>query len=131
MYSRARREAIERNEANPPEALCWAARNPVPQAGPCPTCAGAMRASGSARAETRNPVHCRAHAPPRRVDSRCVWPPPLFRDRPVAVQIFFAVVAPIAFGALCGYELGRSQTVFQVLMLLAGIGGIAAGFEHP
>jgi hypothetical protein len=47
------------------------------------------------------------------------------------VQIFFAVVAPLAFGALCGYELGRSQTVFQVLMLLAGIGGVAAGFEHP
>jgi hypothetical protein len=60
-----------------------------------------------------------------------VWPPPLFRDRPVAVQIFFAVVAPIAFGALCGHELGRSQAVFQILMLLAGIGGVAAGFEHP
>ena len=60
-----------------------------------------------------------------------MWPPPLFRDRPVAVQIFFAVVLPIAFGALCGYQLGRSQAVFQILMLLAGIGGVAAGFEHP
>jgi hypothetical protein len=45
----------------------------------------------------------------------------LFRDRPVAVQIFFAVVAPLAFGALCGYELGRSQTVFQVLMPASSI----------
>jgi hypothetical protein len=60
-----------------------------------------------------------------------VWPPPLFRDRPVAVQIILAVVLPIAFGALCGYELGRSQTLFQILMLVAGIGGVAAGFEHP
>jgi hypothetical protein len=55
----------------------------------------------------------------------------LLHDRPVAVQIFFAVVLPIAFGALCGYELGRSEAVFQILMLLAGIGGVAAGFEHP
>lgn len=60
-----------------------------------------------------------------------MWPPPLFRDRPVAVQIVLAVVLPIAFGALCGFELGRSQAVFQILMLVAGIGGVAAGFEHP
>ena len=60
-----------------------------------------------------------------------MWPPPLFRDRPVAVQIILAVVLPIAFGALCGFELGRSQAVFQILMLVAGVGGVAAGFEHP
>jgi hypothetical protein len=40
------------------------------------------------------------------------------------------VVAPLAFGALCGYELGNSESVFNLLMLLAGVGGVLAGFEH-
>jgi hypothetical protein len=60
-----------------------------------------------------------------------VWPPPLFRDRPVAVQVILAIVLPIAFGALCGFELGHSRPAFQILMLVAGIGGVSAGFEHP
>ena len=57
--------------------------------------------------------------------------PPLFRDRPVAVQVILAVVLPIAFGALCGFELAQSRPAFQILMLVAGIGGVGAGFEHP
>jgi len=56
--------------------------------------------------------------------------PPLFRDRPRAVQIFLALIAPPASGALCGYLLGTSQPWFNIAMLLAGIGGIGAGFEH-
>jgi len=60
-----------------------------------------------------------------------VWPPPLFRDRPVAVQVILAIVLPIAFGALCGFELGSSKPAFQILMLVAGLGGVGAGFEHP
>jgi hypothetical protein len=57
--------------------------------------------------------------------------PPLFRDRPVAVQVILAVVLPIAFGALCGFELAQSRPAFQILMLVAGIGGVGGGFEHP
>ena len=57
--------------------------------------------------------------------------PPLFRDRPVAIQAILAVVLPIAFGALCGFELAQSKAAFPILMLVAGIGGIGAGFEHP
>jgi hypothetical protein len=60
-----------------------------------------------------------------------VKPPPLLRDRPIAVQILLAVVLPIAFGALCGFELAHSRATFQILMLVAGIGGIGGGFEHP
>ena len=58
-------------------------------------------------------------------------PPPLLRDRPVAVQILLAVVLPIAAGALCGFELAHSKAAFQILMLVAGIGGVGGGFEHP
>lgn len=56
--------------------------------------------------------------------------PPLLRQRSIAAQLVLAVVAPVAFGALCGYELGNSETVFNLLMLLAGVGGVLAGFEH-
>jgi hypothetical protein len=59
-----------------------------------------------------------------------VKPPPLFRDRSRVVQIFLRLIAPLAFGALCGYLLGASQPWFNGVMLLAGIGGIGAGFEH-
>ncbi len=57
-------------------------------------------------------------------------PPPLFRDRPRAAQVVLGLIAPVAFGALCGYELGASEPWFNGLMLLAGLGGIGAGFEH-
>jgi hypothetical protein len=56
--------------------------------------------------------------------------PPLFRERPRAVQLILAVVLPIAFGGACGFVLGESQTWFGIMTLIAGVGGIAAGFEH-
>ena len=59
-----------------------------------------------------------------------MWPPPLFRQRPFVVQIIGALVLPVAFGALCGFVLGASQLGFNLLTLLAGIGGILNGFEH-
>jgi uncharacterized membrane protein (UPF0136 family) len=54
----------------------------------------------------------------------------LFRERPRAVQVVLGLVAPVVFGALCGYLLGVSQPWFNILMLLAGLGGVGAGFEH-
>ncbi|HEX3765236.1 MAG TPA: hypothetical protein VHW23_41350 [Kofleriaceae bacterium] len=57
-------------------------------------------------------------------------PPPLFRDRPRAVQVVLGLIAPVAFGALCGYLLGTSEPWFNGLMVLAGLGGIGAGYEH-
>ena len=56
--------------------------------------------------------------------------PPLLRQRSLAAQVVLAVVAPVAFGALCGYVLGSSETAFNLLMLLAGVGGVLAGFDH-
>jgi hypothetical protein len=56
--------------------------------------------------------------------------PPLFRDRPRAVQVILGLIAPVAFGALCGSLLGSSEPWFNAMMLLAGLGGIGAGFEH-
>jgi hypothetical protein len=54
----------------------------------------------------------------------------LFRERSRAAQVVLGLIAPLAFGALCGYLLGASQPWFNGVMLLAGIGGIGAGFEH-
>jgi hypothetical protein len=54
----------------------------------------------------------------------------LFRERPRAVQVALGLVAPVGFGALCGYLLGTSQPWFNILMVLAGLGGVGAGFEH-
>jgi hypothetical protein len=47
------------------------------------------------------------------------------------VQLVIAVVIPVAYGALCGAMLGMSAPVFNLLMLVAGIGGVLGGFEHP
>lgn len=54
----------------------------------------------------------------------------MFRERPRVVQILLGLIAPLGFGALCGYLLGASQPWFNGMMLLAGLGGIGAGFEH-
>jgi hypothetical protein len=59
-----------------------------------------------------------------------VKPPPLFRERPRAVQVLLGLIAPLASGALCGYLLGASQPWFNGAMRVAGSGGIGAGFEH-
>jgi hypothetical protein len=44
--------------------------------------------------------------------------PPLLADHPRGVQVFLAVVLPIAFGAITGYFLGVSEGVYVVLSLL-------------
>ena len=59
-----------------------------------------------------------------------MWPPPLFSTRPRAVQVVIAVVIPVMYGAICGAVLGASQPGFNLLMLVAGIGGVLGGFEH-
>jgi hypothetical protein len=59
-----------------------------------------------------------------------VWPPPLLGQRPFAAQIILVAVLPVAFGAVCGAVLGASQPWFNVLMLVAALGGIGGGFEH-
>lgn len=59
-----------------------------------------------------------------------MWPPPLLRDRPRAVQVFLAVILPVLFGAVCGYLLGLNGIAYDILTLLGVLGGINAGYEH-
>ena len=46
------------------------------------------------------------------------------------MQVIVAVVLPIGFGALCGAMLGASKLWFNLLMLVATLGGVGGGFEH-
>jgi hypothetical protein len=59
-----------------------------------------------------------------------MYAPPLFRDRPRAVQILLGGVVPFAFGAVVGVVLGISAAGYWALAALAGLGAILAGFEH-
>jgi hypothetical protein len=59
-----------------------------------------------------------------------MWPPPLLRQRSVVVQIIGVLAIPVAYGAVCGAVLGASALWFNVLMLVATIGGVLGGFEH-
>lgn len=56
--------------------------------------------------------------------------PPLLLEQPRPVQVFLAIVLPVLFGALTGYFLGVSETVYFVLSALGVLGGIGAGFDH-
>ena len=54
----------------------------------------------------------------------------LFRDRPRPVQIALGGAVPFVFGAIVGIVLGVSAGVYWGLAVLAGLGGVVAGFEH-
>lgn len=56
--------------------------------------------------------------------------PPLFRDRPRPIQIVLGGIVPFVFGAVVGVVLGISAGAYWGLSALAGLGAIAAGFEH-
>src|SRR5215208_2318601 len=56
--------------------------------------------------------------------------PPLLDEHPRSLQIFLAIILPVAFGAVTGYFLGVSETTYLVLGLVGILGGIGAGFDH-
>jgi hypothetical protein len=56
---------------------------------------------------------------------------PLLADRPAGEQVFIVLVLPALFGSICGVLLGISGGVYTVLTILAILGGIAAGYDHP
>ncbi len=56
---------------------------------------------------------------------------PLFAERPPAVQLITAVVGPVLFGAVAGVVLGISAALYWIVGLLALIGALLAGLEHP
>ncbi len=54
-----------------------------------------------------------------------------FSDRSREVQVLLAVIIPFLFGAIVGIFLGVSAPVYWILSLLAAIGAVLAGLEHP
>ncbi len=56
--------------------------------------------------------------------------PPLLRDRPRWQIVVLAGVAPVAFGVITGFALDRSAAAYFVLLAVAAIGGVGAGFDH-
>jgi hypothetical protein len=54
-----------------------------------------------------------------------------FNDRSREVQVLLAVIIPFIFGAVVGVILGISAPVYWILSLLAAIGAVLAGLEHP
>jgi DNA uptake protein ComE-like DNA-binding protein len=59
-----------------------------------------------------------------------VKPLPLLREHPRSVQIVLAVVVPAVYGALTGYFLGVSESVYLVLSVVGIVGALGAGFDH-
>jgi NO-binding membrane sensor protein with MHYT domain len=57
--------------------------------------------------------------------------PPRFEDRTSETRIVLAIVVPLLFGALAGVFVGISAAVYTLLAVLAAIGGVLAGLEHP
>ena len=56
---------------------------------------------------------------------------PLLSERPRGEQLFIVLVLPSLFGAICGVILGITGVGYTVLTILAILGGIAAGYDHP
>ncbi len=57
--------------------------------------------------------------------------PPLLLSRSPTLQLVVAVLGPALLGLLAGYLLTLDATAYVVVSVLAGVGGLAAGFEHP
>jgi hypothetical protein len=51
-------------------------------------------------------------------------------EHPLAIQILLVGVVPAVYGAITGWFLGISESVYLVLAILGILGGVAAGFDH-
>lgn len=56
--------------------------------------------------------------------------PVLLTERPARVATAIVLVGPVALGVVCGLLLGWNGTAYQVLSILAIVGGIGSGLEH-
>jgi hypothetical protein len=54
-----------------------------------------------------------------------------FLKLPLAVQIQLTIVTPLLAGAVCGFLLGISEAAYWVGQVIATLGGVAGGSEHP
>src|SRR3954447_9723590 len=57
--------------------------------------------------------------------------PPLLLERPVGAQIGLAVGGALVLGVICGILAMLNEPAYIVISLLAILGGIGAGYEHP
>ena len=57
------------------------------------------------------------------------FPPPLLLDRSLPARVVLALFVPAAYGFVNGLALDGSRTLYIVLVVLAGVGGLAGGFE--
>jgi hypothetical protein len=55
---------------------------------------------------------------------------PLLSEHPRSVQVLLAFVVPAAYGAVTGYFLGVSESVYLILSVIGIVGAAAAGFDH-
>jgi hypothetical protein len=51
-------------------------------------------------------------------------------EHPLGVQILLVGIVPAVYGAITGYFLGVSESVYLVLSIVGIVGGVAAGFDH-
>jgi uncharacterized membrane protein len=56
--------------------------------------------------------------------------PTLLRERSENAQVGLAVIVPLLFGAVVGVVLGTSAGAYWILVAVAALGGLLAGFEH-
>jgi hypothetical protein len=54
-----------------------------------------------------------------------------FADRSRNGQVALVLIVPLLFGAVVGVALGVSAALYWALGILAGIGALLAGLEHP
>jgi hypothetical protein len=54
-----------------------------------------------------------------------------FRTLPLAIQIQLTFITPLLAGAVCGFLLGIDEAAYWACQLVALLGGIAGGSEHP
>jgi hypothetical protein len=59
-----------------------------------------------------------------------MFEPTLLRDRSRPAQIVLAGVIPAIVGAIAGVLIGVSAGAYWAVAILAGVGGLLAGFEH-
>src|SRR5256885_5930293 len=69
-------------------------------------------------------------APVPREERHSFRRPEYLLDRPLFVRAFVVVLIPGVYGAINGWVLGQSKTVYIVLQAIAAVGGYIGGWEH-
>jgi len=56
--------------------------------------------------------------------------PPLLSEHPRPVQFLLAIFVPAVYGAVTGYFLGVSESVYLILSVIGVVGAVGAGLDH-